>query len=386
MFNSDFSNIYPDVGLIRRVSGIGVFGSFSCEGRDRCVEAIVPNFPALSASSYHVDGKEMDILSKIDNQSGLELPTVLKQLISFTSKDANVADTSRTVEEDSKITRDPGVILGQLRRHDLISSQLAQIGWNRIEEVNSTLTHVQLSLLDRGARCHKVTFEISSGFPSQPPNVRVDLPEPLNLDSKQCYDLADVYQLVSNAVDGYQSLWNVLDRIDNTLDTLSPRKPLRSHCYRRLLLTNGVTVLISLDPHAPACVPSCRFYGASRLVAALRERLGRSVELWDEYEDVIDNLQRVLDVTFVKRSGDSPQSKSVLCGVCLSDESDDVTMTSTLDGVCVVCDNVRCQQHYHTECLFKWLQSRVTARHTSSSVCGECPYCHTPISCPVPVD
>lgn len=39
---------------------------FVFQGRDRCVEAIVPNFPALSASSYHVDGKEMDILSKVD--------------------------------------------------------------------------------------------------------------------------------------------------------------------------------------------------------------------------------------------------------------------------------------------------------------------------------
>ncbi|KAF0296678.1 E3 ubiquitin-protein ligase FANCL [Amphibalanus amphitrite] len=121
---------------------------------------------------------------------------------------------------------------------------------------------------------------------------------------------------------------------------------------------------------------------------------------WDEYEGLVENLERLLSVEFVRRSAAGVGGEAagdggaiaVDCGICYSYRLEGETPERC-------CDDARCGQPFHTSCLYEaswdqatvpifcvyeWLRALPSTRQTLRTVFGECPYCSTPISCEIP--
>ena len=73
---------------------------------------------------------------------------------------------------------------------------------------------------------------------------------------------------------------------------------------------------------------------------------------WDEYEGLVENLERLLAVEFVRRSavggGGSAGDGAITvdCGICYSYRLEGETPARC-------CDDARCGQPFHTSCLYE---------------------------------
>ncbi|XP_043204119.1 E3 ubiquitin-protein ligase FANCL-like [Amphibalanus amphitrite] len=285
---------------------------------------------------------------------------------------ATIAD-----EDDSAVSA--------LRSHMTVRRQLRELGTRHVTASASDLSWVTLSTLDRSARRHAMTLNLAADYPASCPRISADLPVELTVSWHKGSTLLDIYQRFEEAVDKYQDFWTALDRLDAQLWVVDPESPSRRDTRRRIVISGQLSLEVTVDPLYPSSVPGCRFLGAETAAAALRDKLAREIDSWDEYEGLVENLERLLSVEFVRRSAAGVGGEAagdggaiaVDCGICYSYRLEGETPERC-------CDDARCGQPFHTSCLYEWLRALPSTRQTLRTVFGECPYCSTPISCEIP--
>ncbi|XP_037071913.1 E3 ubiquitin-protein ligase FANCL-like isoform X2 [Pollicipes pollicipes] len=265
-----------------------------------------------------------------------------------------------------------------LRSHVAVLRQLRQIGLHHVTWASTDLSQVTLSTLDRAARRHQLSLTIGADYPGVCPRLATDLPADLAVTWHRGMGLLDLFQRFEEAVERYQAFWNALDAVDAELWVVDPERPARRDQRRRLVISGQLSLEVTVEPLYPTAVPGCRFLGAEAAAAELRERLASKIDSWDEYEGVVDNLERLLGVEFVRRgAAGAAGAISVECGICYC-----YRMAEETPSRC--CDDSRCGQPFHNSCLYEWLRALPSTRQTLRTVFGDCPYCSTPISCEIP--
>jgi len=67
--------------------------------------------------------------------------------------------------------------------------------------------------------------------------------------------------------------------------------------------------------------------------------------------------------------------KNADCGICYAHLLADEAPSK-------FCDNVKCAQPFHSNCLVEWLRSTPNTRQSFNTLFGTCPYCGEVLYCP----
>ena len=254
--------------------------------------------------------------------------------------------------------------------------ELEKINWVNLKDISNDFRYIQLQYKDLNQRLHFLQIFIISEFEKK---CSTDLPKPFVTNSKAT--LIELYHSFTKSVDDYQTLWNILDDIDQNTWVIDPKSPTRSILFRRIALNQPYTFLhIRLSPESPCSVCECQFIGPESLVIPLRKKFNQSARLWDTKKLVKNNLENILDMKFKKKPtiNDEHYEKTMECGICYTFRLEyDMGISSLPD---FVCNYSKCNKVFHAICLQEWLKALPTTRHTFDNLLGKCPYCSEAIT------
>ena len=247
-------------------------------------------------------------------------------------------------------------------------NQLDSIGWNKVEDIDDSLSHVVFQVDDRRGRQHQLTCNLDSLFPSKCPVFTTDLPGDFEVSWDQNSGMVKVFRAFIDVVKEYQNIWDELDDIDLSTWVIEPSLPARKAIIERrivLLATDGgLSIVIELDTKYPRGVPkSIRFIGSTKntnkyrhqyneYVAGTLSNNANQVEKtplkWQDSFSIRENLERCYG-SLPSLATLTPTNDAFECGICYSRHLGDELV---LPEVC--CDNKCCSRNYHKSCLFEW--------------------------------
>eukprot|EP00123_Amoebidium_parasiticum_P000065 comp101620_c0_seq1/m.48742 comp101620_c0_seq1/g.48742 ORF comp101620_c0_seq1/g.48742 comp101620_c0_seq1/m.48742 type:complete len:375 (-) comp101620_c0_seq1:48-1172(-) len=252
-------------------------------------------------------------------------------------------------------------------------SELEEVGWHLVSSLDEGLMTMELGIADEGKRPHTLSLRLSPNHPLTPPTCKASLPHPFVPKWTQRSRLSHLVQQFHEVVSSHQVLWNNLDEIDRCTWVLEPDHPTRAHTLRRFAVGKNCSLQVDLDPLHPLSMPECRFLGADSMVQPLKEKLTDNAHLWNPSQSVLQNLQNVLATTFPTPQTTSREEYGNECGICYSYKLGDSVPEK-------VCDDERCRQPFHVQCLVEWMRALPSTRQSFNVIFGECPYCCKPMT------
>ncbi|XP_048392474.1 E3 ubiquitin-protein ligase FANCL isoform X1 [Stegostoma tigrinum] len=251
--------------------------------------------------------------------------------------------------------------------------EIESLGWDKLACMDAEFRTIKLKAEDSAGREHMITIKLKSKYPAEPPDCSTDFPVPFVISWTQQSCLVHLHSQFLAALESLQEFWDVMDEIDEKTWVLEPEKPARAIPTRRIAIGNNVSINVEVDPRHPKMLPECCFLGADHVVTPLRNKLNTNMHLWSPECTVLENLKNMLEVDFPSPDAHEKSSFSVECGICYA-----YRLASSIPDQ--VCDDPRCGQPFHQECLYEWLRGLPYSRQSFNVIFGECPYCNKPIT------
>jgi len=361
---SRFPTLVAQNGCCTKFRWLRKVGSFPL-----LVNFVCPNFPLSKDSKIIGDETTLFILKKCQEPLN------------------NIIDESSTVEDLlfnldkllSKIAlQNPDLNAVSLLSTSLpvssqILSELQAVGWDNISNLSTDLSTVHLNYTNEDtSHNHDLQILFPPSYPNSPLIVSHQLPD--SWKAPLTTSVLQVYSCWKEAVDVFTPCWKALHELDRLCWVLDPDAPGPCHLYRRLVVATSISLHLVVDPSSPNALPFIRFLGADQKISPLRNSLADNVDLWEEEDDLLTNLERVLGVELPSRTDSAKEDWSVECGICYSYKLGEQLPT-------ISCEDNRCCQPFHETCLYEWLTKLPGCRTTLNMVLGECPYCSKPLQC-----
>jgi len=229
---------------------------------------------------------------------------------------------------ESKHTRNHSSAASQLVKdvpdtefYQRIISELENLGWDHLVDVNDMMTRLALQYKDTAGRCHVIGFEIPAEYPKSAPRVRHALPvkfEP-SWSHQRGDSLASIVSLFQAELRKFQDFWDDFDEVDAQCWVQEPEHPSRAHRHRRVVVAKHCSITVEVThPHKPRQLPKHRFLGAAPLVAKFQERFNRNAARWDSSAPLLSNLQRLLEVELPSKRTTKSTDYILNCAICYS--------------------------------------------------------------------
>lgn len=238
--------------------------------------------------------------------------------------------------------------------------EIAKLPSDIVKSIDKKFQLITLQYTDISGRTHFISLDLSL------PNVTylTSLPEPFTPPTNA---FEDAYKSFTIVVDKYQDFWNVLDGIDSDTWVIEPSVGTRDIPRRRIVIAEGVSLIINIDPLQPNTLPRCSFLGSPDTVHNLQILLDENSSKWDSGVSIADNLSFILQVELPRKGDDSGGTdEQAACCICY-----EYNIDSEIPEVFCV----QCTQNYHKSCLNEWFKSLPNVRHCFGTIFGECPYC-----------
>ena len=190
--------------------------------------------------------------------------------------------------------------------------------------------------------------------------------------------ICDVYKEYVDKTNQFKPIRQALLELGNRTRVLEPSTSLWDPKVI-VAFAPGVCIEINLDPYNPESVPKILIQGPDRKIQPLLNSLASNIHRYDPEYSLAVNLEKILEVELPYASGldqstfDS-EKESVECGICYVYKLGDSVPTE-------VCDNERCGQPFHTECLYEHLSTSHGATKSHNTIFGKCPFCESDIVC-----
>ncbi|XP_067900989.1 E3 ubiquitin-protein ligase FANCL isoform X3 [Heterodontus francisci] len=251
--------------------------------------------------------------------------------------------------------------------------EIESLGWDKLAYMDAEFRTIKLKAEDSAGREHMITIKLKSKYPAEPPDCSTNFPVPFVMSWTQQSSLINLHSQFLAALESLQEFWDIMDEIDEKTWVLEPEKPARTTTARRIAIGNNASINVEVDPRHPKMLPECCFLGADRVVTPLRNKLNTNMHLWSPECTVLQNLKDILEIDFPPPTTHENSSFSMECGICYA-----YRLASSIPDQ--VCDDPRCGQPFHQECLYEWLRGLPYSRQSFNIIFGECPYCSKPIT------
>lgn len=264
--------------------------------------------------------------------------------------------------------------------YNKLMADLDELGWSKVIDVSSDLSILKLRAQDTQGRDHTMTLNVSSQYPSRPPTVSADVP--LAFKSHWSYPgsgctLLGLVQQFERWLLQFNPLWTALDEVDAKCWVLEPERPTRACIYRRVVIGENLSLHMVLQPLSPTLAPQLTFLGADHDVHPLMSKWSSCYSQWNPRCSVLENLKKLLSISFSSAPDDMDVEEEGACAICYAYRLDDHTPS-------VVCENKRCSQVFHNQCIYDWLRSLQAITKYFNKITGECPNCGQSISSTAP--
>uniref|UniRef100_A0A8C6WHP6 FA complementation group L n=1 Tax=Neogobius melanostomus TaxID=47308 RepID=A0A8C6WHP6_9GOBI len=244
-------------------------------------------------------------------------------------------------------------------------AELETLGWDKLMFIDSDFRTLRLKAEDSSGREHVLTVKLKTKHPAEAPECSADVPVPLAFSWTPQTTLAQLHGQFLLLLESLSDFWDVLDEIDQKTWVLEPEKPSRSDTMRRIAIGNNASIKVEVDPKHPRMLPECCLLGAEHVVTPLRNKLNANMHLWNPECGVLLNLGDVLELQFPSPATHEKSSLSVECGICYS-----YLLDSSIPDQ--VCNDPRCGQPFHQDCLYQWLRALPSSRQSFNIVFGDC--------------
>ncbi|XP_069787605.1 E3 ubiquitin-protein ligase FANCL [Narcine bancroftii] len=251
--------------------------------------------------------------------------------------------------------------------------EIENLGWDKLAYMDTEFRTIKLKAEDSAGREHMITVKLKSKYPAEPPDCATDFPVPFLLSWTHESTLKNIHSQFLAALDSLKEFWDVMDEIDEKTWVLEPENTARTTTTRRIALSNNVSLNLEVDPRHPKMLPECCFLGADHVVTPLKNKLNTNMHLWSLECTMLQNLKEILEIDFPSPATHEKFSFSMECGICYA-----YRLASSIPDQ--VCDDPRCGQPFHQECLYEWLRGLPSSRQSFNIIFGECPYCSKPIT------
>ena len=256
-----------------------------------------------------------------------------------------------------------------------VLEDIAEIGWDRITNFDTSLSFFEMALLDSKSRIITLRFEIPEAFPAVSPKVYSNLPTEFLFDwgaFSRLKDIADFYQ---SQLDQFDSLWTQLEDLDKNTIVVEPRgQPPLSCLVRRIVLSDVLHMQLDLTAtdlqYAPIHV---KFIGPDKIAQEMKKSYEGGASEWNSHYNIRQNFERILQIRFPSPLDQSDGIEACMdCAICYVER-----LGAELPDI--VCGH--CKKRFHRSCLVEWLSSRPGLQQSYQSISGNCPFCDQVIQC-----
>ncbi|KAM9944590.1 hypothetical protein ACTFIT_009300 [Dictyostelium discoideum] len=256
----------------------------------------------------------------------------------------------------STLTTSNKIITLPFDTFSLISNEIDEIGWNKVINIDKSLSSFEIMLLDIKEREFIVEFSIPIGYPTQFPFVKCDLPlnstefitklrsintstndnsfynnnknnnnnfeNNNNNNNNNSISISNILKKIQIMIDyEYQEFFNFMEEIDSESWVLEPINPRRSSIFRRIAIGNGCSICFEVNPNQPRIAPyKVDFIGPSSKTQPLHQLWNKkySAQQWFERSSPIDNFQKMLELSFPLKSMDNTLIEEIIiqCSIC----------------------------------------------------------------------
>ncbi|KAK5582234.1 hypothetical protein RB653_003817 [Dictyostelium firmibasis] len=348
----------------------------------------------------------------------------LKDIIDRISINTGTSSTTSTTTPINKTITLP------FDTFSLISNEIDEIGWNKVVNIDKSLSSFEIMLLDIKEREFIVEFNIPIGYPTQFPFVKCDLPisstelitklrsintstmesslfnnnsggSSLEINNNNSISISNIIKKIQIMIDyEYQEFFNFMEEIDSNSWVLEPLNPRKSSIFRRIAIGNGCSICFEVNPNQPRVAPfKVDFIGPTSKTQSLHQLWNRkySAQQWFERCSPVDNFQKMLELSFPLKSIDDTLIEEIIiqCSICYAhhlpqpileqqqkdmnnnnnNNNGDNSIKSMTSLPNVTCNNIKCSKQFHYHCISEWLFSLPTTVIGSSTINGACPYC-----------
>ncbi|EDO38136.1 predicted protein [Nematostella vectensis] len=249
--------------------------------------------------------------------------------------------------------------------------ELEQISWDKLVYVDPSFKVLKLMARDSKLREHQITIQLSSQHPTSAPSCVTELPGKFSFNwQPNEAPLQALFQQFKQVLNSYEDFWDMMDEVDRKTWVLEPDRPTRACTTRRIALGNNASVQVEVNPSYPRLLPEDTSLESQHVVG---ECLCQKLRLSEPSVSVLTNLENVMGVKFPSPSSSKKEDFSMECGICYAYRLNDTIPDKA-------CDDPRCGQPFHRDCLYEWLRSLPSSRQSFNMVFGECPYCSKPIT------
>ncbi|XP_052273732.1 E3 ubiquitin-protein ligase FANCL-like isoform X2 [Dreissena polymorpha] len=323
------------------------------------LEVKVPASGSLSEATVKCDANFTRILNPFSD--------IIKQRLSqcdslhgFLKEIQSIAENQ--LDRNAVAATDSTMFCRQLLDH------IELLGWDKLEYVSDDFREVHMVFTDVARRKHVMKLYTGKQYPRDCPKCSVQLPVKFDLHWSAHATLTDAYGQFEVSVDTFQDFWNKMAEIDAKTWVLEPEKPTHAAKHRRIAINPSVSVQITVDPNNPRVLPDCMFLGSDQAIKPLRQSMNANISAWNEESGILDNLGRLLNVTFPSPATSTKEEFRLECGICYSYRLEEEIPSE-------VCNESRCQQVFHQTCLVDWLRALSSSRQSFNTIFGNCPYC-----------
>ena len=245
-----------------------------------------------------------------------------------------------------------------------ILKELNQVGWKSVFNLDENLEFVILKVNDDPEMNLKLNI---------PKNYPKSALEAHGLHAKTIQDIFDQYKSKVEKLIPIKKAFAELESKTRVIE--SGNVNIWNH-RRIIAYAPGICFEVSLDPEEPYEPPQILILGPDRRIQNLLNALATNLHLYDPDLDLGTNLEQILEITLPKPQDENSieETFEVDCGICYVYQLGDSIPTE-------ICDNSKCSQPFHKECLTEHLQTSHQATRSHKTVFGKCPFCDSDISC-----
>lgn len=252
--------------------------------------------------------------------------------------------------------------------------EIENIGWDSLIFISQDLHKIQFKIQDSDKVNHIVEILLDSDYPLVAPKCSIVTPVPLELQWNPNHStLNDVIAQCKKHLLKFQDFWKICDDIDSHTCVLEPERPTKAHVIRRISISKHVSLHLEINPFSPRSVPECRFLGSDSAISTVKSKLNKNLHLWDSNKTIRENLEFIMELKLPTPKDTKDEELNLACAICYS-----YRLVNEIPDK--ICDNPNCRKSYHASCLYQWLSSIRSNRHSFDTIFGQCPYCQEQIS------
>ncbi|XP_002125948.2 E3 ubiquitin-protein ligase FANCL [Ciona intestinalis] len=254
------------------------------------------------------------------------------------------------------------------KHYGRVLKEVEEVGWDKLNDISEDFKQIKFQFQDKSERWHYLGVKLNDNYPQETPEFIVDLPCPFIPVWASGSNMMGLCQQFIEVLDLYQSLWDMVDELKDNCWVLEPEQPNYASTSFRIALEQTTSMVININPLHPDEIPDCKFLGSETSVAKLEEKYEQGYHEWSDSLSIYQNIHVLFNIDFHKPPNTSSMETNLQCGICYGYRLGTQTPTQ-------VCNDDRCNQIYHHDCLVQWLQSIPGVKRSFGIIFGECPYC-----------